>query len=74
VSLHVEPPSGSARNALRGTVASIWIEGGRARVRVASEPPVVADVTTGSLERLGIREGTEVWAGFKAVEVRIEPD
>jgi molybdate transport system ATP-binding protein len=74
VSLHVEPPSGSARNALRGTVASIWIEGGRARVRVASEPPVVADVTTGSLERLGIREGTEVWAGFKAVEVRIAPD
>jgi molybdate transport system ATP-binding protein len=74
VSLHVEPPSGSARNALRGTVASIWIDGGRARVRVASEPPVVADVTTGSLERLGIREGTEVWAGFKAVEVRTEPD
>jgi molybdate transport system ATP-binding protein len=73
VSLHVEAPSGSARNALRGTVASIWIDGGRARVRVASEPPVVADVTTGSLERLGIREGTDVWAGFKAVEVRIEP-
>jgi molybdate transport system ATP-binding protein len=73
VSLHVEPPTGSARNALRGTVASIWVEGGRARVRIASEPPIVADVTTGSLERLGIREGGGVWAGFKAVEVRIEP-
>jgi molybdate transport system ATP-binding protein len=73
VSLHVQPPSGSARNALRGIVSSVWIEGGRARVRVASEPPIVADVTTGSLERLGIREGAEVWAGFKAVEVRVEP-
>ena len=73
VSLHVEPPTGSARNALPGTVASIWIEAGRARVRVASDPPVVADVTTGSLERLGIREGGRVWAGFKAVEVRVEP-
>jgi molybdate transport system ATP-binding protein len=72
VSLHVERPSGSARNALRGRVASIWVDGGRARVRVASDPPVVADVTTGSLERLGIREGTDVWAGFKAVEVRLE--
>jgi molybdate transport system ATP-binding protein len=73
VSLHVERPTGSARNALRGTVSSVWIEGGRARVRVACDPPVVADVTTGSLERLGIREGVEVWAGFKAVEVRVEP-
>jgi molybdate transport system ATP-binding protein len=73
VSLHVEPPSGSARNALRGRVGSVWIDAGRARVRIASEPPVVADVTTGSLERLGIREGSEVWAAFKAVEVRLEP-
>jgi molybdate transport system ATP-binding protein len=74
VSLHVERPGGSARNALRGRVASIWVDAGRARVRVASDPPVVADVTTGSLERLGIREGTQVWAGFKAVEVRLEAD
>jgi molybdate transport system ATP-binding protein len=72
VSLHVEPPTGSARNAIRGRVASIWIDAGRARVRVASDPPVVADVTTGSLERLGLREGAEVWAAFKAVEVRVE--
>ncbi len=73
VSLHLDAPSGSARNALRGPVASIWVEGGRARVRVASEPPVVADVTVGSMERLGIREGTDVWAAFKAVEVQVEP-
>jgi molybdate transport system ATP-binding protein len=74
VSLHVERPGGSARNALRGRVASIWVDAGRARVRVESDPPIVADVTTGSLERLGIREETEVWAGFKAVEVRLEAE
>jgi molybdate transport system ATP-binding protein len=73
VSVHVDPPSGSARNALRGTVSSVWIEAGRARLRIASDPPIVADVTKGSLERLGIHEGTEVWAGFKAVEVHVEP-
>jgi molybdate transport system ATP-binding protein len=73
VSIHIERPTGSARNTLRGRVDSIWIEGGRARVRVASEPPVVADVTVGSLERLGIAEGVDVWAVFKAVEVRLQP-
>jgi molybdate transport system ATP-binding protein len=73
VSLHLEAPSGSARNALRGRIASIWIEGGRARVRLATEPPLVADVTSGSIERLGLREGSDVWASFKAVEVRVRP-
>jgi molybdate transport system ATP-binding protein len=73
VSLHLEPPTGSPRNVLRGRVTSIWIDAGRARVRVASRPPIVADVTAGSIERLGLREGSDVWASFKAVEVRLEP-
>jgi molybdate transport system ATP-binding protein len=74
VSLHLDRPSGSARNVLRGRVTSIWVDGGRARLRIASRPPLVADVTAGSIERLGLREGSDVWAAFKAVEVRVEPD
>jgi molybdate transport system ATP-binding protein len=73
VSLHVEPPTGSARNSLRGRVLSIWVDGARARVRVSSSPPIVADVTVGSIQRLGIREGSDVWAAFKAVEVQVRP-
>jgi molybdate transport system ATP-binding protein len=70
VSIHVRPPEGgSARNVFRGTVDAVVIEGDRARVRVASSPPVLAEITMGSVERLGIREGLQVWASFKAVEV-----
>jgi molybdate transport system ATP-binding protein len=70
VTLSTERPSGSARNALLGPVSSVAIDGDRARVRLATAPPIVAEVTVGSIDRLGIREGGEVWASFKAVEVR----
>lgn len=71
VSLHTAEPEGSARNVLQGSIAEIAIEGERARVRLASAPPVVAEVTRGSVDRLGLREGGAVWASFKAVEVRL---
>ena len=54
---------------LRGRIAEIAIEGERARVRLASAPPVVAEITLGSVDRLGLHEGDSVWASFKAVEV-----
>jgi molybdate transport system ATP-binding protein len=73
VSLHVRPPEGaSARNVLVGTVTSVSVEGERARVRIDASPPLVAEVTLGSVERLGVREGTRLWASFKAVEVRVQ--
>jgi molybdate transport system ATP-binding protein len=71
VSLHPARPEGSARNVLGGRVAVVSIEGERARVRIDSSPPVVAEVTLGSVERLGLRPGVEVWASFKAVEVQV---
>jgi molybdate transport system ATP-binding protein len=73
VLLHVRPPEGaSARNVLVGTVTSVSVEGERSRVRIDASPPLVAEVTLGSVERLGIREGTQLWASFKAVEVRVQ--
>jgi molybdate transport system ATP-binding protein len=71
VSLHVTRPEGSARNVFRGRIAEVAVEGERARVRLATRPPVVAEITLGSVRRLGLREGEEVWASFKAVEVRL---
>jgi molybdate transport system ATP-binding protein len=69
VVLHTVEPEGSARNAVRGRIAEIAIEGERARVRLTGEPPLVAEITLGSVARLGLREGATVWASFKAVEV-----
>jgi molybdate transport system ATP-binding protein len=73
VSLHLQRPEGSARNVLRGRVAGIDVEGDRARVQVLSTPPLVAEITLGSISRLGLVEGTDVWASFKAVEVELLP-
>ncbi|MEO8422578.1 MAG: ABC transporter ATP-binding protein [Actinomycetota bacterium] len=71
VVLHTSRPEGSARNVVHGRVAEIAIEGGRARVRLAGTPPVVAEITLGSVDRLGLREGGDAWASFKAVEVTL---
>ena len=73
VAIHLDPPAGSARNVVRGTIASISIEGDRARVRADASPPLVADVTIGSMKRLGLETGTVVWLSFKAVEVAVVP-
>ena len=73
VTLWPDRPEGSARNVLFGRVISVAIEGNRARVRLATAPPLVAEVTLGSVERLRLRSGVEVWASFKAVEVELLP-
>jgi molybdate transport system ATP-binding protein len=73
VILHAERPAGSARNVLHGRVELVSVEGERARVRLATAPPVTAEITLGSMERLGVREGAELWASFKALEVRLIP-
>jgi molybdopterin-binding protein len=71
VTLSLDPPVGSARNVLRGRVRSVAVEGDRARVRLATEPPLVAEITVASVARLNLREGVEVWASFKTVEVQV---
>jgi molybdate transport system ATP-binding protein len=73
VVLHTARPEGSARNVLQGSISHIAVESERARVHVESSPPIIAEVTLGSIERLELREGTHVWASFKAVEVRVLP-
>ncbi|MEO8292768.1 MAG: ABC transporter ATP-binding protein [Actinomycetota bacterium] len=73
VALHLLLPEGSPRNVVEGRVTEIVIEGTRARVRVDGRPSLVAEITPGSVQRLGLREGDRVWASFKTVEVRVEP-
>ena len=71
VALHAAQPEGSPCNVIRGQIAEIAIDGERARVRVDGEPPLTAEITAGSVARLGLTVGADVWASFKAVEVSI---
>ncbi|HEY7280088.1 MAG TPA: ABC transporter ATP-binding protein [Actinomycetota bacterium] len=71
VALFREAPAGSARNVIAGRVESLTRESDRVRVRIASHPPVVAEITAASSTRLGLHEGGEIHAAFKAVEVSV---
>ena len=71
VALHTGCPERSPRNVLLGEVEEVAILGGRARVRIRSSPPIVAEVTAGSVDRLRLATGARVWASFKAVEVHL---
>jgi molybdopterin-binding protein len=60
----------SARNQLRGTVASIKLGGVMAEVVVqVGEHEIVSVVTRTSVEDLGLAEGDEVTAIVKSTEV-----
>lgn len=72
VSLHTREPQGSARNVFHGRIAEIADDGERARLRIDTRPRLTAEVTSGSVARLGLRTGDEVWASFKAVEVSLQ--
>lgn len=70
--LSLDPPAGSARNVFRGRVTEIVPEppaGERIRVALATEPPLVAEVTPQAVHALGLAEGVEVYAAFKATGV-----
>ncbi len=73
VALHRQHPEGSPRNVWPGRVAGIELMGGRVRVRIDGEVPVVAEVTPAALRELGLAEGGEVWLSFKSTEVGVYP-
>ena len=70
VSLSHELPDDSTVNHLRAPIARITTLGNRARVAVG---PLVAEVTTASVERLALRGGEPVVASFKATAARLLP-
>lgn len=65
----------SARNQLPGTVKSVALGGVMAEVVVdVAGQEVVAVITRGSAERLGLREGEPVTVVIKATEVMLARD
>ena len=72
ITLHLEVPSGSAQNVFYGPIEEIVPEppyGERLRVALASQPPLVAEVTRHAAERLELAPGKSVYASFKATAV-----
>jgi molybdate transport system ATP-binding protein len=73
VALHRDRPAGGPRNVWRGRVDGLEQHADIVRVRLAAEPPVLADVTTAAVAELDLGIGREVWAAVEATEVRTYP-
>ena len=74
ITVHRQPPEGSARNAWQGTVVSLQPSHDRVRVVVNGSPSVAAAVTPAAIAELGLSVGTDVWLSVKAVEVDAYPN
>jgi molybdenum ABC transporter ATP-binding protein len=62
---------GSAQNRIAARVSSMVTVGNRVRVGLSASQPLVAEVTRASAERLGLAEGSEVLATWKATATRL---
>jgi ABC-type molybdate transport system substrate-binding protein len=70
VAIAREAPVDSALNHVTAPIVSLVPGGNRVRVRVG---PIVAELTTPSVERLGLAVGEVVVASFKATATRLVP-
>jgi molybdate transport system ATP-binding protein len=70
VSVSRTPPDDSMLNHITAPIGSLVSVGNRVRVRVG---PLAGEITTGSAERLALREGDVVVASFKATAARLIP-
>jgi molybdate transport system ATP-binding protein len=73
VALHQRRPEGSPRNVWPGRISGIELMGGRVRVRIDGDIPVVAEVTPAALKELDLEEGGQVWLSFKSTDVGVFP-
>ena len=73
ITLYRERPATSAQNLFSGPVVEVVPEppaGDRVRVVLGTTPPLVAEVTRQAVASLGLREGQQVFASFKATGVK----
>jgi len=67
-----QPMTLSARNRLRGTIAAMRVDGLMAEIQLRiGDQDLVSVITRSSAERLGLREGDQVFAVIKSTEVMI---
>jgi molybdate transport system ATP-binding protein len=73
VSLHRQPPEGSARNVWPGRAGELYLAGDRARVRVDGPVPLIAEVTAAAVSDLHLADGGPIWATVKATDIDTYP-
>ena len=72
ITLALERPGETARNVFGGVIEEMVPEppaGELMRVSLSPTPPLIAEVTRGAVESLGLRLGMQVFASFKAAGV-----
>ena len=73
IAIHRTHPEGSPRNVWPGRITGIELMGGRVRVRIHGDVPLVAEVTPAALREMNLVEGGEVWLSFKSTDVAVYP-
>jgi len=71
VTLHRHRPAGSARNAWQAKVRRVDVDGELARISMDGPISARADITRGSVERLSLAPGVDIWASAKATEMSV---
>ena len=70
--MSLEATASSARNQFRGEIVELLPAGALTRVTIdASGTPIIAALTTRSVQELGLEPGRDVVAAFKATSVHI---
>jgi molybdate transport system ATP-binding protein len=73
ISVHLQHPEGSARNAWQASVTALESRGDLVRVELTGPPSVAAVITPGAVADLGLHEGSPVWLSAKATELDVYP-
>ncbi|MGY4101474.1 ABC transporter ATP-binding protein [Nocardia sp. R16R-3T] len=73
VSVHLEQPTGSARNTWPVTLTGLEQHANVTRVRLHGSPPVLADITPAAVADLRLQSGMQLWAAVKATEIHVYP-
>ncbi|MFO1078244.1 MAG: ABC transporter ATP-binding protein [Planctomycetota bacterium] len=71
VALFLARPQGSPRNCWQATIAAVEPAQGSVRIQLGGDVPLVAEVTAGSVEGLGLAPGGRVWVAVKATEIGV---
>jgi molybdate transport system ATP-binding protein len=70
VAVSREAPDSSARNVFQTEIREIVHLGDKVRLSLNGALPMCAEITAGSLDRMGLREGDAVYASLKATAIK----
>lgn len=72
ISVHLQQPQGSPRNAWQTSVIRLEHFGDRVRLQTGTPLPLAVEVTPGAVDALGLGVGMPVWVSIKATEIEVQ--